>query len=73
MSDNYKAKIEELLRQGKIPAGPGLNHLIITHDEWCDKLKRQDLYCNCDPDIRVMTDAEFVEQYGPCQAPRTIH
>ena len=29
---------------------PGLHHIIIRHDDWCDLLNRRGP-CNCDPDV----------------------
>ena len=37
-------------RQANPPPGPGVYHLIVRHDDWCDLLCGRGL-CNCNPDI----------------------
>ena len=31
-------------------AGPGLHHIIVSHDSWCDRLKGG--MCNCEPQVK---------------------
>ncbi|MCC7419959.1 MAG: hypothetical protein IT428_06750 [Planctomycetaceae bacterium] len=47
---NYIRKVAaEHERQG---LKPGLHHVSIKHDDWCDHLKGG--VCNCDPDVSIV-------------------
>jgi hypothetical protein len=37
---------------------PGLHHVVILHDDWCDHLKGCGP-CNCNPEIRSIGHAEL--------------
>ncbi len=53
---NYMTKVIDLVRQQ--PAESGDHHVKILHDDWCGFFKGR--ACNCDPDIREMSDREIL-------------
>lgn len=44
---NYLFKSLEIYK--KAPTKPGIYHVYIRHDSWCDHFKGKP--CNCDPDV----------------------
>jgi len=48
----YIVKLQQMRRDGLVPAGTVLRECDVTHNEWCDLLSGRGL-CNCDPDIRL--------------------
>jgi hypothetical protein len=37
--------------------GPGIHHINVKHDAWCDLLKGEG-QCNCDPQVESVKDFE---------------
>ena len=56
MSKKDEWIIEGLLKKG------GINIMNVAHDGWCNKLKQIPGECNCDPDIKVTTHEDDVEE-----------
>ena len=53
---NYAKKLLRYVEQ--TPLGSGDHHFKVSHDDWCAFFKGR--ACNCDPDIREMSDREIV-------------
>ncbi len=53
---NHMARMLDLVRQQ--PVGRGDHHIRISHDDGCGFFEGR--ACNCDPDIREMSDREIV-------------
>jgi hypothetical protein len=49
--ENYLIKLIETLRRN--PVGPGVNHVGIAHDDWCNLLSGKGP-CNCDPEVQLL-------------------
>ncbi len=52
---NYEDKVI-VLGLALAKQGPGLKHIRTFHDDWCDIYKEG--FCNCDCDVRVMSEDE---------------
>lgn len=61
---NYEIKTKAItalmLATGQIKPGE-VYHDVIYHDDWCGIYF--DKRCNCDPDIKIMTDDEYKTKY----------
>ena len=53
---NYIARLVRYVGQATV--GTGDHHVRISHDDWCAFFKGR--ACNCDPDIREMSDREIL-------------
>lgn len=49
---NYIIKISKLVEQGKL-LEVGVHLVKVSHDNWCNVIKGNHKYCNCDPDISL--------------------
>jgi hypothetical protein len=58
---NYNLKLLRLNAEGKVPR-EGIWHADIRHDDWCAVFQGQ--YCDCDPDIRFVRDAEWMNVFA---------
>lgn len=56
MSNNeiprYAREVAEKTADAMKARGPGLYHVDVLHDDWCDLLKGTGLACNCNPVVR---------------------
>ncbi|MFA5166575.1 MAG: hypothetical protein WC449_04780 [Candidatus Paceibacterota bacterium] len=48
---NYKNKMLNMIKTGKIKCDVGLSMYDIFHDDWCDVYTGG--FCNCNPDIVI--------------------
>ncbi len=51
MSNTRRIKKPRKVQRVALP--PGVHHLVIKHDDWCDLLNQQGP-CTCEPDIEVV-------------------
>ena len=58
---NYKKKIEELVKENKLPSTPGVYVLHIHHDPRCNFFQGGE--CNCNPDLEI----QQIDQKGKDQ------
>jgi hypothetical protein len=52
---------EALSRLAGVTSPPGLRHVEIKHDDWCDVFK--DKPCNCDPKVVLLTEEDGRAKY----------
>jgi hypothetical protein len=50
MMHNHLNLLLEQIASGKIPTEPGIVHIDVAHDDWCDLLNGRGK-CNCNPEI----------------------
>ena len=65
---NHILKIARLKDQGLLPRKPGIWRMEIQHDPWC--FIYADDYCNCDPDIYMLS---AVGRRGPLKPKHELH
>jgi hypothetical protein len=47
----YLHRIEAARRDGAMPTAPGVHHVVVEHDGWCNIYRGG--HCSCVPDISV--------------------
>lgn len=52
---NYMKEILKLQKKGHLPKAIGVHEVQVSHDDWCDLLKRGSVHglCNCHPTIKI--------------------
>jgi hypothetical protein len=51
-------KYVELVATLSESLGPGIHHINVMHDKWCDLLKGKG-HCNCNPEVQQMSRKHF--------------
>lgn len=49
--EKYMKQIADVM--SKKGLGPGMHHIKVAHDDWCEKLKSGG-ECNCNPEVSYM-------------------